>query len=79
MCTLTGLNVFTSEHDIRETADNLNGYFRYLSCCCCCFRKRGKVGKAHRITKDAAIKWFVKKYDGIVLDSRKKGAAVEHQ
>merc|ERR1712137_420901 len=30
-------------------------------------RKYGRVGKAHRITRAEATKWFVKKYDGIIL------------
>ena len=34
-------------------------------------RKSGRVGKAHRITNKEAMKWFVQKYDGIVLDKRK--------
>eukprot|EP00995_Heteronema_vittatum_P012083 NODE_7902_length_380_cov_189.864048_g6192_i0.p1 GENE.NODE_7902_length_380_cov_189.864048_g6192_i0~~NODE_7902_length_380_cov_189.864048_g6192_i0.p1 ORF type:complete len:91 (+),score=47.69 NODE_7902_length_380_cov_189.864048_g6192_i0:28-273(+) len=36
-------------------------------------RKGSRVGVNHRITKQEAIAWFVKKYDGIVMD-KKKGA-----
>ena len=35
-------------------------------------RKRGKVGYCHRLTKQDAIKWFQQKYDGIILNSKKK-------
>jgi large subunit ribosomal protein L11e len=28
----------------------------------------GRVGKQHKITKQAAIQWFQKQYDGIVLN-----------
>eukprot|EP00996_Jenningsia_fusiforme_P004328 NODE_5145_length_713_cov_688.862952_g4778_i0.p1 GENE.NODE_5145_length_713_cov_688.862952_g4778_i0~~NODE_5145_length_713_cov_688.862952_g4778_i0.p1 ORF type:complete len:179 (+),score=34.67 NODE_5145_length_713_cov_688.862952_g4778_i0:100-636(+) len=35
-------------------------------------RKGSKVGTAHRITKKEATQWFVDKYEGIVLDSKKK-------
>ena len=33
--------------------------------------KRGRVGIAHRLTKNDAIKWFEKTHDGIVLDGKK--------
>lgn len=35
-------------------------------------RKGGQVGKAHKITKKEAIKWYTEKYDGIVTDRKKK-------
>ncbi|XP_018327961.1 60S ribosomal protein L11 [Agrilus planipennis] len=34
-------------------------------------RKQGKVGFAHRLTKEDAMKWFQQKYDGIILASKK--------
>jgi large subunit ribosomal protein L11e len=34
-------------------------------------RLHARVGRAHRVTKKEAIDWFVKKYDGIVLDPKK--------
>jgi|EP00670_Eutreptiella_braarudii_P006528 large subunit ribosomal protein L11e len=33
-------------------------------------RKAGKVGKAHRVTKAEAMKWFVDKYDGIIMTKK---------
>eukprot|EP01001_Neometanema_parovale_P012186 NODE_8461_length_700_cov_194.138648_g8205_i0.p1 GENE.NODE_8461_length_700_cov_194.138648_g8205_i0~~NODE_8461_length_700_cov_194.138648_g8205_i0.p1 ORF type:complete len:200 (+),score=74.57 NODE_8461_length_700_cov_194.138648_g8205_i0:53-601(+) len=35
-------------------------------------RKTGRVGRLHRVTKQEAINWFVKKYDGIVMDRKQK-------
>ena len=37
-------------------------------------RKGGRVGKAHKITKKEATKWFIEKYDGIVTDKKKSQA-----
>merc|ERR1711964_451449 len=30
-------------------------------------RCRGRIGMTHKMTKDAAVKWFQQKYDGLVL------------
>uniref|UniRef100_A0A915IVT5 60S ribosomal protein L11 n=1 Tax=Romanomermis culicivorax TaxID=13658 RepID=A0A915IVT5_ROMCU len=35
-------------------------------------RCTNKVGPGHRVTKDEAMMWFQKKYDGIILPSKKK-------
>lgn len=35
-------------------------------------RKAGKVGFAHRLTKEDAMKWFQQKYDGVILNNRAK-------
>merc|ERR1712080_96092 len=34
-------------------------------------RCKSRIGKPHRITAKAAIDWFVKKYDGIILEQKK--------
>ena len=33
-------------------------------------RKKGRVGFNHRLNKADAIKWFVEKYEGVVLNKR---------
>eukprot|EP01012_Entosiphon_sulcatum_P065909 TRINITY_DN94937_c0_g1_i1.p1 TRINITY_DN94937_c0_g1~~TRINITY_DN94937_c0_g1_i1.p1 ORF type:complete len:188 (-),score=59.66 TRINITY_DN94937_c0_g1_i1:91-654(-) len=33
---------------------------------------QAKLGRQHRITQEEAVNWFIKKYDGIVLDRRAK-------
>uniref|UniRef100_A0A5S6R513 Large ribosomal subunit protein uL5 n=1 Tax=Trichuris muris TaxID=70415 RepID=A0A5S6R513_TRIMR len=35
-------------------------------------RCKNKIGAQHRITRDEAIKWFQKKYDGIILPPLKR-------
>merc|ERR1712119_7846 len=35
-------------------------------------RKNGRVGFAHRLTKEDPMKWFQTKYDGIILNSKAK-------
>eukprot|EP00993_Chasmostoma_nieuportense_P004194 NODE_4878_length_728_cov_143.314476_g4715_i0.p1 GENE.NODE_4878_length_728_cov_143.314476_g4715_i0~~NODE_4878_length_728_cov_143.314476_g4715_i0.p1 ORF type:complete len:194 (-),score=44.65 NODE_4878_length_728_cov_143.314476_g4715_i0:92-673(-) len=37
-------------------------------------RKRapGRVGHSHRISKQEATNWFIKKYDGIVMDNKRR-------
>jgi large subunit ribosomal protein L11e len=37
--------------------------------------KPGKVGHGHRVTRNEAIKWFEKAYDGIVFQAKKKKKA----
>eukprot|EP01003_Olkasia_polycarbonata_P005736 NODE_563_length_808_cov_141.931489_g500_i0.p2 GENE.NODE_563_length_808_cov_141.931489_g500_i0~~NODE_563_length_808_cov_141.931489_g500_i0.p2 ORF type:complete len:183 (+),score=33.01 NODE_563_length_808_cov_141.931489_g500_i0:63-611(+) len=34
-------------------------------------RCQSRIGKAHKITKADAMAWFIKKYDGIVLEQKK--------
>jgi len=34
-------------------------------------RKTGRVGFAHRLTKEDPMKWFQTKFDGIILNSKK--------
>jgi large subunit ribosomal protein L11e len=38
--------------------------------------KPGKVGSAHRVTKEEAVKWFEKTHDGIVFQAKKKKAGI---
>lgn len=33
-------------------------------------RKKGRIGRRHKVTKDEAIKWFQQKYEGIILPGK---------
>lgn len=33
-------------------------------------RKKGRIGRQHKVTKDEAIKWFQQKYEGIILPGK---------
>lgn len=35
-------------------------------------RNKSKVGSKHLLTKEDAIKWFQRKYDGIILNDKNK-------
>ena len=34
-------------------------------------RKTGRVGHAHQLVKEDAMKWFQQKFDGIILNTKK--------
>ncbi|VDL63409.1 unnamed protein product [Nippostrongylus brasiliensis] len=42
-------------------------------------RAPGRVGPSHRVTREEAVKWFQKKYDGIILPPRPRVKRTVHR